>query len=787
MRKFNNFTLVFILAQLFLLFSNITTNAEPIDLSKAKLLVSAEIEFPVHETCVKVLQEEVQKRISIKLEKIEKWSDDEITIALCLSSSRGLLGRNIPFREDKHASEKKSEGFRLLYEENSKQKTLWIIGADKRGVLFGIGEFLRRAKMSKNKLLLETKLDFASAPVSSIRGHQLGYRNTANSYDAWSVEQYEQYIRELVIFGNNAIENIPIGSEGDASDNSVHFKLSRIEMNLELSNICNAYDVDYWVWTPATIDLRNDSLRNIEIVRNEKFYKECPRLDDVFFPGGDPGHNHPREVMPFLKELQLRLVKFHPEAGIWISLQGFSEEMVDYFYKYLEDEKPGWLRGVVSGPSSPPIAETRFRLPKQYKHRQYPDITHNVRCEFPALNFDQAFALTIGREGINPQPVYYAKIHKDNSQFTDGFVTYSDGCHDDVNKIIWCQRGWNPEKNIRDILIEYSRFFFGPNLEIEGAEGILALEQNWIGPLKNNGSVETTFEFWNQLEKNHPELDKNWRWLMLQLRANYDAYIRRRLINEKNLEKDANKILSQVDKIGIESAMKSSLQKINEAVTNPIDQNIKIKIEQYCKSLFDIIGLQTSVKLYQASNSQRGCILDFVDYPMNNRWWLEDEFKKISKMKSETEKKDRLEIIRTWENPGPGSYYDDVSNIANSPHVRTTVYDAVDFGWWESGYSRWRLSSQVYQNDPILEYENLDPNGRYIIRITGYGDALLRIDHQRMEPTLYNKEVEEFKEFVVPRSLIGDGKITVTFDRPEESHLRWRYYSRISDVWLIKK
>ena len=145
------------------------------------------------------------------------------------------------------------------------------------------------------------------------------------------------------------------------------------------------------------------------------------------------------------------------------------------------------------------------------------------------------------------------------------------------------------------------------------------------------------------------------------------------------------------------------------------------------------------------------------------------------------------ELIRIWENPGKGSYYDDVSNIANSPHVTTTVYDAVDFGWWDSGYSRMRLSSQVYQNEPILVYHDLDPNGRYIVRISGYGDALLRIDGYRMEPTIYNKEVETYKEFVVPRMLVGDGKITLTFDRPEESHIRWKYFSRISDVWLIKK
>ena len=78
--------------------------------------------------------------------------------------------------------------------------------------------------------------------------------------------------------------------------------------------------------------------------------------------------------MPFLKDLSHRLVKYHPKAGIWISLQGFSAEQVDYFYRYLDEHQPDWLRGVVSGPSSPSIAGTRHRLPTKYHHRHYPDI-----------------------------------------------------------------------------------------------------------------------------------------------------------------------------------------------------------------------------------------------------------------------------------------------------------------------------------------------------------------------------------------------------------------------------
>ena len=37
----------------------------------------------------------------------------------------------------------------------------------------------------------------------------------------------------------------------------------------------------------------------------------------------------------------------------------------------------------------------------------------------------------------------------------DGFVTYSDGMHDDVNKHVWSALGWNPDANMRDAMIEY--------------------------------------------------------------------------------------------------------------------------------------------------------------------------------------------------------------------------------------------------------------------------------------------------------------------------------------------
>jgi len=745
-------------------------------------MASSNITSPVRETAIRVLQEEVAKRTSIKLPLSSDWGKSAV-IALAVISDSELNGIAIPKRTGNNLPESKAEGYRIFSEKKNGKDIIWIIGSDARGVLFGVGKLLRNATMTHKKMILENPIDFFTSPMQSIRGHQLGYRNTNNSCDAWTVAQYEQYIRDLIIFGTNAVEMIP----GDDEPKNVLMPVEPEEMNRKVSEICKLYGIDYWVWTPAGCDLLNEAERQKQLAYYEKFYTECPKLDDVFFPGGDPGDNHPRDVMPFLKDLHDRLVKYHPNAGIWISLQGFSAEKIDYFYAYLNKNKPDWLRGVVSGPSSPSIAETRFRLPAQYKHRHYPDVTHNVRCDYPVTNWDQAYMLTYGREGICPMPNYYAKIHATYAPFTDGFISYSDGAHDDVNKVTWSMRGWDINLEPQAIMEDYCRFFFGPELAKNGANGIFALEQNWVGPIRKNGGIEIAFEYWQKLEKENPQLAGNWRWQMLVTHAYYDVYQRRRKIYEESLEKEANQILATAPEIGSEKAMNQALELVNQADNEPQNQDIHAKIVKYCDDMFHSIGYQTDVKTYHASNSQRSCILQFVNYPLNNRWWLADEFDKIRKMATEKEKLARLEVIRTWENPGPGCYYDNISNIETGPRVLTTSYDATDVAWWDGGNSRKRLSSQLYQPQPELFYENLDFNARYIIRVSGRGDALLRVDGVRLEPEAYDKEIGGFKEFVVPVNLYGDGTLRITFDQPEESHIRWSNQSHVSDVWLIKK
>ena len=772
---------LFFLLLLGLNFSCDESVKDGLELSNATILVSTGIKNPMDETASNVLVEEIEKRTSIALNKTNDWNSNTI-IALTLHDDTDVFGAEIPTQKDANAPLLKKEGYRIVHEQKGKKDILWIIGADARGVLYGIGKLLRIAKMEAGKITIANALDLVYSPEYALRGHQFGYRNTANSWDTWTVEQFDQHFREQVIFGANSFENIPFQN----SDSSPHFKVDPQKMEVELSKICEKYDADYWVWTPAPHDLSIKNAHQEGLEEQEAFYKRVPRLDGVFVPGGDPGENHPSKLIPYLKGLSKVLKKYHPEAGIWVSLQGFNKEKANYFFEYLKTESPDWLTGLVYGPSSPPIALERKLLPKKYSHRFYPDITHTVRCHYPVERWDQAFALTLGREPSNPLPLQYTKLFNKDIGYTDGFITYSDGSHDDVNKVVWSQLGWDSKQDIQAVIFEYCQFFFGPAVAEVAAKGIFALEQNWVGPAIENEGIAETLTLWRKLEAEHPEMEENWRWQQLVMRAYYDAYIQDRLRYEKKLEADAYKVLAAAKTLGANEAMKQALDLVQKADKEFVSQDLKERVFYYADALFKSVGAQTSVDKYQASGAERGAILDLIDYPLNNRWWLEDEFKKINEMKLEQEKLARLEFIRTYEYPGEESFYDNISS-ADAKHVTTETDDAIDFLWENSGLSRKRLSTQLFQFTPTLQYDDLDAKSNYLIRVSGFGDALLRANGIRLKSIKYEKGFEQFKEFPLPIDLIKDGKLKITFDTPDEEHLNWRKQSRVTDVWILKQ
>jgi len=196
---------------------------------------------------------------------------------------------------------------------------------------------------------------------------------------------------------------------------------------------------------------------------------------------------------------------------------------------------------------------------------RYPDITHNVRCQYPVPDWDGAFAQLISRECTNPRPAGTAHIHNLFAPLAEGFVSYSDGCHDDVNKMIWTALGWEPDADVEAIVRDYARVFFGEAYAEDVAKGLWMLESNWDGAVLENQGINATLAHWQALEQRAgDDLARNWRFQLYLLRAICDGYIRARLVAETAQEQEILEALEGIRGPAIGEAAAALHAKLSE-------------------------------------------------------------------------------------------------------------------------------------------------------------------------------------------------------------------------------
>ncbi|HQR33139.1 MAG TPA: glycoside hydrolase family 20 zincin-like fold domain-containing protein, partial [Blastocatellia bacterium] len=626
-----------------------TQTNTPLDLTQAIVVAPANLSGP-EAKAVQMLVEEVERRSQVRWSRANQAPTNAPVISVARANNANSLPR---------------EGYQIKTTGNS----VAIIGNDARGVLFGVGHLLRSLTITKNQITLPGPMNLTSAPKYPLRGHQLGYRPKTNSYDAWDVPQWEQYIRDLVVWGTNAIELIPPRSDDDAD--SPHFPLPPMKMMIEMSRICAEYGLDVWIWYPA-LDKDYGDPKTVEFALNEwaEVFKQLPRIDEIFVPGGDPGSTPPKLLMNLLEKQTANVRRFHPKAGMWVAPQGFTQDWLNEFLEIVRAE-PKWLSGIVYGPQSRlTLPQMRAAIPAKYPIRHYPDITHSRQSQFPTPDWDLAFALTEAREVINPRPTDQALIFRLLQGDTNGFITYSEGCNDDVNKIIWSALGWNPDTDVREILRDYSRYFVGANYADSFAQGLLALEQNWRGPVITNSGINVTLQQFQSLERQAtPRTLQNWRFQQALYRAYYDAFVRSRALYEASLEDQAINKLREARLLGSTIAMAQAETWLDKAVTERTAQDLRARVFELGEALFQSIRMQLSVEKYQAIGVGRGANLNTIDFPLNNRLWLKQRFNEIRKVETEAERQKQLAEIVDWTNPGPGGFYDDLGNLTRQPHL----------------------------------------------------------------------------------------------------------------------
>jgi hypothetical protein len=306
---------------------------------------------------------------------------------------------------------------------------------------------------------------------------------------------------------------------------------------------------------------------------------------------------------------------------------------------------------------------------------------------------------------------------------------------------------------------------------------------------------------------------KNWRFQQALFRAYYDAYVRHRLIYENDLEMQAMVSLRRASEIGVSRALSEATEILDRALTEHPNADWRSRIYESAEALFQSIGMQLSVERYQAIAVDRGASLDTLDFPLNNRQWLLEQFARIRKLPAALERLTAIEDILQWTNPGPGGFYDDLGNIACQPHLQRGLGFSEDPGCFQSarvdfeedlvvdepdekpGVARrmsWMDHAEALYDAPVqMVYTGLDPKARYRVRVLYAGDSPKRkirlVANDTLEVHPYLAKPVPFKplEFPIAPAATQSGKLTLSWFAEPGLGGNGRA-CQVSEVWLVK-
>jgi len=336
--------------------------------------------------------------------------------------------------------------------------------------------------------------------------------------------------------------------------------------------------------------------------------------------------------------------------------------------------------------------------------------------------------------------------------------------------------------------------------------------------------VDVTLRQYQAMERaSTPEMLRNWRFQQELYRAYYDAYVRQRYLYETGLEQKALTRLRAASRTGSLIALDDADHILRAALDKPVAQDLRARVLELGEALYQSIGMQLSVDKYKAIAVSRGANLDTIDFPLNDRVWLEDRFAEIRKMDNERDRLAAVGAILNRTNPGPGGFYDNLGNVATEPHLvqvgpgfdrdpgafRSTRsgYQAFSGGiigrssldalrpdgpasFLRSPMAWWSYSETRYETPLTLRYEHLDPNARYKVRVVfvGGSGAKVRVTANGLvvDPALTRPASMQPVDLDIPAGAVKDGTLTLRWTS-EPGQGGFRVDVAIAEVFLIRR
>ncbi len=437
----------------------------------------------------------------------------------------------------------KAESFEIA---DGPRGSVRIVGADARGLLYGVGRFLR-----------ESRCDAEGFTPGAWRGQdapELPFRaiyfatHFHNFYHDAPIDEVNRYIEDLALWGYNRLlvwyDMHHFTGFDDPAAVKMRERLRAILSAAKAIGLEAGLGVlgnEGYATTPT--ELRLTAPTQIEI-RGMYGVEVCPskpggldlilsnirrELED-FRPVGvdflsiwpyDQGGCGCEQCKPwgangFLKCAQPvaeMARKLYPRVKIVLSTWLLDAKLDEGEWSGLTrafEKRPAWLDYI--------LADSHTTYPR------YP-LDHGVPGGLPLINFPEISMWGMGPwggYGANPLPGRFQGLWDSVRDHVSGGFPYSEGIYEDINKAAYARFYWKRDTPAMDTVRRYAAFEFSPDVAEDVARAVAILEKNHTRPATDAGSAEA-FDLLQRADvKLLPKVRAAWRWRVLYLRALLD-------------------------------------------------------------------------------------------------------------------------------------------------------------------------------------------------------------------------------------------------------------------------
>lgn len=433
-----------------------------------------------------------------------------------------------------------------------------VVGNDRRGLIYGVGKFLR-----------DPAWRGTSAPKLPVRGIYFA-THFHNFYHDAPVEHVQRYIEDLALWGVNSLSVwFDMHHFNGIEDPKAQAMLGRLRaffetaksvgMETGLTLIANEGYADSPVEMRATGPGRG-GFYGVEICPNSPGGQEriLAQFSDLFARFADIGIDHVwiwpydqgscscEKCRPWGSNGFVRIAR--PVSDLVRS--SFPGCKVYLSAWYMDDNEWAGLAEqlCVGGPSAPTHSAWADGVILQPDHF---GAKTNAPSPLPVLGFPEismAGMYPWGGFGANPQPDAFGRYwdtFRGSGAAIAGGWPYSEGIFEDINKAIFAQLYWDPDRNVWDTISEYAASEFGSESVDDVTALIRILEQNhhlrwWPDMSERNDpfqpanidpqpdpDADEAYEIAERVDARlSPNARRSWRWRVLYLRALLDAELK---------------------------------------------------------------------------------------------------------------------------------------------------------------------------------------------------------------------------------------------------------------------